>query len=294
MSPRGQGRYEPPESWDEQTSPTYLDESWTTGDGRQDTPVLGEFGPPPVPFGTGYAGGPDEDPTMRVDPRAAALTPPGGEPDLPPTLVAPPGEPLVPAGGGGHPAEPVHRFGPGVPPYAGHPASGESADRGSRRRRREPRERRSPLLRFWVALLVLALTAGFLVWRYHFAAPLDVRGTSVSGPVGRLGCGATAEIAVTVRTNGAEGILRYRWVRSDGTGSGTMREALPRGTDTARLRTSWSFNGPGEQDAWVTLQFVDPVAEPATASFLYSCADAAAQSSAAADAHRPSGQSSDS
>ncbi|MFD9624153.1 hypothetical protein ACFWB2_44315 [Streptomyces virginiae] len=229
-----------PEPWDDQTTPTYLDERWT--DPGSDT---------------------DTHHNLLVDPRSTMVDRAGGSPDITliqpyselETLVEPPGSPAACS------------FGPGVPePW-------ELRQDAIVTRRRHKRPGRSLMRRYRFAVLLLLLVAGFLVWRFWLAPPLEVQGTSVFGPVARLECGQTARIVATIRTNGAEGVIRYRWVRSDGTNSGVLRETLPRGMDLVQVRTSWSFSGVGEQDAWVALRFIDPQADVATTSLLYSCTE---------------------
>lgn len=161
---------------------------------------------------------------------------------------------------------PAYRFGAGVPDlWEIQKARMPSARRSHRR------PSKAPLQRFWFALLLLLFSIGFLGWRFWLAPPLNIQGTSFDSPLERLTCGETAQIVATINTNGAEGVIRYQWVRSDGTSSSKLRETLPRGTESVQVHTSWSFSGPGKRKAWATLKFIEPKAEAATTTVMYSC-----------------------
>ena len=83
--------------------------------------------------------------------------------------------------------------------------------------------------------------------------------TSAEGP----GCDGTADVVGVVKTNGRPGTVTYRWVRSDGTTSGLLREKLTRGQKQARLHLLWTFHGRGEYRAAAELRIVSPSAHTA-------------------------------
>lgn len=165
------------------------------------------------------------------------------------------------------------RFGPGVPRTGPAPvpvrtpapAPAPAPDPG--RAGRTPRRR---LLRYWPVAVVLAALCGYLVWR-QLDPGLAVEGVAVRTDSERVGCGQTAVVTGTVTTNGGSGTLLYRWLRSDGTESGTLRERLPRGQETISVTLRWDFKGAGSQRASATLEVLSPSTRTAAASFTYSC-----------------------
>lgn len=176
------------------------------------------------------------------------------------------------------PGTPV-RFGPGVPRTAppapspaaagGSPASGggRTASAGGTRGRAGGRRR---VRGCWPVAVVLALVSGFLVWQ-GMDPRIVVEDVFVDTAADRIGCGGTAGITGTVTTNGGSGSLVYRWLRSDGTGSGTLREEVPRGQETISVRLRWAFTGTGTRRARATLELLSPSARTASAAFTYSC-----------------------
>ncbi|MFJ2061079.1 hypothetical protein ACIOMM_34875 [Streptomyces sp. NPDC087908] len=220
------------QKWAEETTPTYLDEGWDVPSQESGSPYDAEM-------------------TRTADTLSSASL-------------------------GGHPLTADLRFGPGVPPPAppdptlrwdATPRSPLGPDHPG-----PDRPTRSPWWwRFKLALLVLVVVAGYLTWRNVLAKPLEIQHASVYGPPKDLGCGETALVMAVVRTNGAEGVIRYRWQRSDGTLSESLRETVPRGRNDVRLETSWSFSGQGRLDAEATLIMLAPAADPVSVSFRYRC-----------------------
>ncbi|MER5772610.1 hypothetical protein [Streptomyces sp. NPDC001985] len=167
----------------------------------------------------------------------------------------------------------LRSFGPGVPASTGSPAVARTAAtaaevwRGADRvaERRRARRRRRVLM----AVVVPAVLA-LLAWqRYGGTAAVDA--VSVRSAVASLGCDGTADIVGLVDTNGRPGTLVYRWVRSDGTESGRLRERVTRGQKQARLRLRWSFRGQGEHRAGAELRIVSPSSHRAGTRFVYHC-----------------------
>lgn len=180
-----------------------------------------------------------------------------------PHAVASPGAPVpegAATGGDADPAGPVLRFGPGVPARLPPPVVPPRL----RRRRRGQR------LTLMLVVVAAAAALGWFGWQW-LGPPLDVRALDVRTASAGPGCGGTAEVVGTVRTNGAGGTIRYRWVRSDGTDSGELEERLARGQREARLRLLWTFRGQGTQQAEATLEILSPDRRSDSAGFRYHC-----------------------
>ncbi|WP_338673795.1 hypothetical protein V1460_12385 [Streptomyces sp. SCSIO 30461] len=102
--------------------------------------------------------------------------------------------------------------------------------------------------------------------------PMTVEQVSVAAAATRPTCGGTADIVGVVRTDGRAGTLVYRWVRSDGSTSGTLRETVPRGQRETRLHLLWTFHGRGSHEARAELVIDAPTGTlPAAVEFTYSC-----------------------
>ncbi|MFH0240866.1 hypothetical protein ACGRHY_00140 [Streptomyces sp. HK10] len=159
----------------------------------------------------------------------------------------------------------VLRFGPGVTAAIAHrthrtlPAVQPPPSAARRRWRRHA----LPTL---VVLLVLA----FLAWQ-RLGPPVAVREVSVSARPVALGCDDTADIVGLVTTNGRPGTLTYRWIRSDGTTSGVLREVVVRGQRQARLRLRWTFQGQGHHTARADLRIFSPAHRSVTTRLTYAC-----------------------
>ncbi|MBQ0986445.1 hypothetical protein KBZ10_18385 [Streptomyces sp. F63] len=117
--------------------------------------------------------------------------------------------------------------------------------------------------------MILLCTVVFLFWDRQGPA-FAVTGLSVRASAAD-GCGTTADVVARVRTNGQPGTLRYRWLRSDGTASGPLRERLARGQREARLRLQWTFRGEGTVRATAELRISSPGRRTASAAFTYRC-----------------------
>ncbi|WP_406004800.1 hypothetical protein OG440_00415 [Streptomyces sp. NBC_00637] len=161
----------------------------------------------------------------------------------------------------------VLRFGPGV---TGAPAVSDRTRRTSpvlppppAASRRRPRRHALPAL---VVLCVLA----FLAWQRSGPA-LAVSTVAVTARPAVLGCDGTADLVGLVATNGRPGTLSYRWIRSDGTASGILREELVSGQRHARLHLLWTFQGEGHRSARAELRILSPDQRPVTATLTYDC-----------------------
>ncbi|MET8169057.1 hypothetical protein ABZT34_33215 [Streptomyces sp. NPDC005329] len=129
--------------------------------------------------------------------------------------------------------------------------------------RRRPRRHALPML---VVLCVLA----FLAWQRSGPA-LAVSAVAVTARPAALGCDDTADLVGLVATNGRPGTFSYRWIRSDGTASGVLREEMVRGQRDARLHLLWTFQGEGHRTARAELRILSPAQRPVTTSLTYDC-----------------------
>lgn len=167
------------------------------------------------------------------------------------------------------------RFGPGVPvPTAiadlsqataiwrgeASPADGDDA----RRRRRQR------LISWLLPLLVLIAVLAILLWQ-RSGPSLTVTDVAVHAASPTLSCDGTATITATMHTNGANGTIAYRWRRSDGTVSDTLRQQAAKGSTDVHVVLLWSFHGRGTMNATATLEVLGPSQLSAAASFAYSC-----------------------
>ncbi|MFF0448941.1 hypothetical protein ACFYT4_21460 [Streptomyces sp. NPDC004609] len=132
-----------------------------------------------------------------------------------------------------------------------------------------PRRRRG-LRRYTLAAVVLAAVTAFLLWQ-HYGPGIAVERVAVTTTVGELGCDSTADVVGVVDTNGRPGTLVYRWLRSDGTTSGRLREKLTHGQKQARLHLLWTFRGEGRSSASARLEILSPSSHRATTRFSYRC-----------------------
>ncbi|MFD7733780.1 hypothetical protein ACFV6F_25790 [Kitasatospora phosalacinea] len=220
------------------------------------------------------------DPTVRLRPavpadeqRTVQLRPAAPSPDVEETVRLDPGrtvpvdldatvlEPVVPGAGAGAEGG-WRRFGPGVPPGAVAVWRGEVAAAAPRRR--------------WdrwllVPLVLLLALLGYLLWE-RYGRPVAVAGVTARSAAAGPGCDATAVVTGTLETDGGEGDVRYRWVRSDGTESGPLVQHVEAGQRRTEVRLEWTFRGRGEYAATARLEVLEPAGgRYAEASFVYSC-----------------------
>lgn len=191
------------------------------------------------------------------------------EPDGTDTLVGPPSTEIPPT-----PTSPtlpdrtdgtVLRFGPGVTAAVAHrthrtlPTVPPPAAPPRRRLRRHA-----------LPALVLVAVMAFLAWQ-RLGPSVAVRSVAVTAPPTVLGCGDTADVVGLVATNGRPGTLSYRWIRSDGTASGVLREVVVRGQEQARLHLLWTFHGKGHYTARAELRILTPTQHTITTDLTYDC-----------------------
>ncbi|MFJ1753471.1 hypothetical protein [Kitasatospora sp. NPDC088134] len=201
-----------------------------------------QLGPvPPVPAG------PDAEQTVRIEPAETVLAPA-------PTPVAD----AVPADAA------LRRYGPGVPPLAAAVWHGEGPAT-------EPEPPRRRWDRWLLIPLVLLLTLlGYLLWD-RYGRSVEVVGVAAVAQGGPT-CDGTAVIAGVLETDGGEGDVTYRWVRSDGTDSGPITQHVLRGRHRTEVTLRWTFQGQGEAAATARLEVLEPSGgRTAEAAFTYSC-----------------------
>ncbi|MDX3777470.1 hypothetical protein [Streptomyces europaeiscabiei] len=131
-----------------------------------------------------------------------------------------------------------------------------------------PRRRR--LRRHALPALVLISVLALLAWQ-RLGPSVAVHTAAVTARPTVLGCGDTAEIVGLIATNGRPGTLSYRWIRSDGTASGTLREVVVKGQRQARLHLLWTFQGKGRYAARVELRILSPANRTVTTDLTYQC-----------------------
>ncbi|KND41922.1 hypothetical protein [Streptomyces stelliscabiei] len=131
-----------------------------------------------------------------------------------------------------------------------------------------PRRRR--LRRHALPALVVLCVLAFLAWQ-RLGPSVQVRTVAVAAEPKVLGCDGTADIVGLVRTNGRPGTLSYRWIRSDGTTSGVLREVLVRDQRQARLHLLWTFQGKGRHEGRAELRILSPSQRAVTVPVTYDC-----------------------
>ncbi|MEV4335098.1 hypothetical protein AB0K02_32100 [Streptomyces sp. NPDC049597] len=137
-----------------------------------------------------------------------------------------------------------------------------------RRRRRRARIRK----RLLPVLLAAAVCAVLLSLRVPpERAATKVTEVTVRAEPAEVGCNGTAEVVAKARTNGAPGMIRYRWLRSDGTVSGELTQSVSAHQKEARLVLRWTFNGRGTQRASAVVDILSPTPHTASAAFTYRC-----------------------
>ncbi|MFD9435263.1 hypothetical protein [Streptomyces sp. NPDC060002] len=120
-------------------------------------------------------------------------------------------------------------------------------------------------------LLAVALAAALMVWHPRSSAELAVTGVAMTASPADLGCDDTAEVMAVVSTNGAAGTLRYRWLRSDGTDSGELRERVRAGQGEVKLPMLWHFHGTGTHQAQAVIDLLGARPRSAATAFTYRC-----------------------
>jgi hypothetical protein len=98
-----------------------------------------------------------------------------------------------------------------------------------------------------------------------------VTGASVRTDPAGPACNGTAVITGTLTTNGQAGTVEYRWRRSDGTVSHTLRQDVARGAQDTDVVLRWTFDGRGSLRATATLDVLTPNPTTAAVTFKYRC-----------------------
>lgn len=159
----------------------------------------------------------------------------------------------------------VLRFGPGVTQAVAHRTPRTLPTLSS-----PPAPHGRGLRRHTLPTLVVLAVLALLAWQ-RSAPPLAVGEVAVTVRPAVLGCDDTADIVGLVTTNGRAGSLSYRWIRSDGTASGVLREVTVQGQRHARLHLRWTYRGKGHRTARAELRVLTPAHRAATTHFTYDC-----------------------
>jgi hypothetical protein len=156
------------------------------------------------------------------------------------------------------------RFGPGVSA----PAGAAVAWRGGAVA--PPRRKRRRLLSLLGTLLfVAAVVLAWLWWRGRLS-DLKVDAVTVH-TVAVAHCNTTVDVVGELSTNGRVGVVRYHWLRNDGTDSGELQEQVKPGQRTVAVHLRWSFRGRGNFDATATLEVTSPGLASGSGTFRYRC-----------------------
>ncbi|TLS46847.1 hypothetical protein FE633_06980 [Streptomyces montanus] len=161
----------------------------------------------------------------------------------------------------------VLRFGPGVTAAVAHRTHGTLPAVPPPVAHPHPRRR---LRRHALPALVLICVIAFLAWQ-RLGPSVALRTVEVTARPAVLGCDDTADIVGVVATNGRPGTFSYRWIRSDGTASGVLREVVVRDQGQARLHLRWTFQGKGHYTARAELRLLSPTHRTVTTELTYDC-----------------------
>lgn len=126
------------------------------------------------------------------------------------------------------------------------------------------------LLRRTALVLLTVAAVGVILWQRE-TPELAVTQVMVSARPTELRCDRSATVVAVVTTNGAAGSIRYRWVRSDGTDSGELRQTVGAGQREVRLSMYWTFHGRGTRKASAVVDILTPTAHTASTAFTYRC-----------------------
>lgn len=156
-------------------------------------------------------------------------------------------------------ADEALRFGPGIDLAA--PAVARPQPMRRRRRRLVPT--------LGTVLILGTVAVAFLWWHGAFGH-LRVSGASVA-VVSTARCGDTVDIAGHIATNGHPGVVRYHWLRSDGSDSGVLSQNVWPGQQVITVHLRWALRGAARFRPTATLVVDSPEHARAAGSFLYRC-----------------------
>ncbi|WP_371666692.1 hypothetical protein [Streptomyces sp. NBC_00289] len=118
-------------------------------------------------------------------------------------------------------------------------------------------------------IVLLAVVAYFAWSRYTNLT--DIASVTVRASPAKVTCDETIKVIGLVKTNGDPGIISYRWLRSDGTHSATLREYIAWGTRQTEVSMHWAVEGRGSFRATATLELLPPTPMSARITIPYSC-----------------------
>jgi len=126
------------------------------------------------------------------------------------------------------------------------------------------------ILPLTVLIIVVAVVAYFLFGRSSPA--VSVTGVSVRASSATLGCSGQETLTGVITTAGGAGTVSYQWVRSDGTKSDVLNQAVSSGDKSVDVTLVWNFDGTGSMRATAVLDVLGPgTPRSASASFDYKC-----------------------
>ncbi|MFK4148443.1 hypothetical protein [Streptomyces sp. NPDC004065] len=202
---------------------------------------------------------------QRPGPDTGTPTVPSGWPQAAPDARPGRAEGTVLRFGPGVAAALERRTGPAGPAVPGASATPTVPTVPARRGTRDGRVRRHAL-----PAAVLAAVLAFLAWQ-HLGPSVSVRQVAARADHAVLTCGETADVVGVVTTDGRPGTLTYRWVRSDGSTSGVLREVVTRGQKRAELHLLWTFQGTGRYRARAELRLLSPTYRTVRVPLTYDC-----------------------
>ncbi|MDF5757246.1 hypothetical protein [Spongiactinospora sp. TRM90649] len=173
------------------------------------------------------------------------------------------------------------RFGPGVPArntaeqiWQSGQQTVHADDRRSPQRVAANKRRRKAALS--AAVTALVIVAAVLAWLQLSGGPaLAVEGVDVKAPKKTQGCDTTVTINGVITTNGADGLVRYQWRRSDQDKPIEQTETVRSGTSSYPVSLKWTVKGEGSFKGTATLRVLSPVTTGKRgedkATFTYRC-----------------------
>ena len=119
-------------------------------------------------------------------------------------------------------------------------------------------------------LIVVVAVVIYLLWG-RSTSQVTVSGVDVQVSAATVTCNQSETLTAHIAAAGA-GTIEYQWVRSDGTKSDVLSQAVTKDDKSVAVTLVWTFDGVGSMHATGTINILSPSKQSATASFVYSCA----------------------